>query len=39
MLVEGNLGDLRSGIADEDGTLIISGVLKQLLAEVVAEWI
>lgn len=39
MLVESDLDHLRSGVADKNGTLIVVGKFKKLLAEVVSEWV
>ena len=39
MLVESDLDHLRSGVADKNGTLFIVGELKELLAEIVSEWV
>lgn len=39
VLVERDLNHLWSSVADKRGTLLVVGVLKQLLAEIIAEWI
>ena len=39
MLIEGNLNQRGRSVADEGIALLIVGVLEELLAEVVAEWI
>jgi len=39
VLVESNLDHLWRGALDKRSTLLVVGVLKELLAEVVAEWI
>ena len=39
MLVKGNLDQLRGGVVDKCGALLIIGKLKKLLAQVVAEGI
>lgn len=39
VLVEGNLDHVLGSCLDESGTLLIVGVLEQLLTQVIAEWI
>jgi hypothetical protein len=39
VLIEGDLNQLRRGVFDESSALLIVRIFKQLLAEIIAEWI